>query len=263
MRGRSLQPALVAVVTGVFSQFGPAVAQDYHADRSYDPQAMDEARAALRHETGGQRQFVFRADRLEYRVTDGQASAVWSLNAWYGGQVNRLWLKSETEFAFDGDGFEEARLEAMYSRAVTPFFDVQVGLAQDFQSGRDRTHAVVGVQGVAPYWFEIGVAAYLSETGNLTATFEAEYEFLLTQRLILQPRAELGWASQDAPSMMTGAGLTAVQAGARLRYEFTRQFAPYLGVEWSRELGDTAAYARAAGSGEESTALVVGLRLGF
>jgi len=119
------------------------------------------------------------------------------------------------------------------------------------------------LQGLAPYWFEVDAAAFLSNEGELTAAIEAEYDLLLTQRLILQPRAEVGFSAQDMPDLETGAGLTGIEAGLRLRYEIVRQFAPYIGVEWTRSLGGTADYARAAGEDVDSTALVFGLRVWF
>ena len=132
-----------------------------------------------------------------------------------------------------------------------------------FEDGNGRTHAVAALQGLAPYWFEVDVSAYLSNRGELTGSAEAEYELLLTQRLILQPRAELAWSAEDMPSLETGAGLTSIEAGVRLRYEIVRQFAPYVGIEWTRQLGETADYTRAAGGDPESTAIVAGLRIWF
>tara|TARA_R110002096_G_C14623882_1_gene724297 strand:- start:286 stop:1065 length:780 start_codon:yes stop_codon:yes gene_type:complete len=247
--------AMVAVMPGAFAQ-----------DHGGHPSAAGDIGAALealRHETGGQRQFFFQTDRFEYQSTDGEDGALWDINAWYGGRLNKLWIKSEAEYDLEEGAFEEARLEALWSRAITPYFDVQAGLAHDFEPGGNRSHAVLGLQGLAPYWFEVDGAAYLSNEGELTAGFEAEYELLLTQRLILQPRMELGWSAQDMPDLETGSGFTGVQAGLRLRYEVVRQFAPYVGVEWTRSLGDTADYARAAGEATESTALVAGVRIWF
>ncbi|MEE2565062.1 copper resistance protein B [Hyphobacterium marinum] len=240
----------------------PALAQS-HDGHGGSASTTGEALENLRHETGGQRQFVFSTDRFEYRTSDGEDEFLWDVDAWYGGRLNKLWIKSEAEYDRDEGAFHEAEIQLLWSRAITSYFDVQAGLRHDFAPGGNRTHAVAGLQGLAPYWFEIDAAAFLSNEGELTAAIEAEYDLLLTQRLILQPRAEVGFSAQDMPDLETGAGLTGIEAGLRLRYEIVRQFAPYIGVEWTRSLGETADYARAAGEDVESTALVFGLRVWF
>lgn len=254
---------LTAALTAGLAGAGAEAADEPYADQFYGADAMEEARHELRHETGGMRQFFFQTDRLEYRSSDSEDAALWDINAWYGGRINRLWIKSEAEYSLDHGAFEEARVEALWSRAITPYFDLQGGIAHDFEDGNGRTHAVAALQGLAPYWFEVDVSAYLSNRGELTGSAEAEYELLLTQRLILQPRAELAWSAEDMPSLETGAGLTSIEAGVRLRYEIVRQFAPYVGIEWTRQLGETADYTRAAGGDPESTAIVAGLRIWF
>lgn len=257
-----MRAMILTTLAFVLAPVTPAAAQG-HDGHGGSSATTAEALEALRHETGGQRQFVFRTDRFEFHSTDDEDVILWDVDAWYGGRLNKLWIKSEAEYDFDEGAFHEAELQLLWSRAITPYFDVQTGLRHDFEPGGNRTHAVVGLQGLAPYWFEVDMAAFLSNEGELTAAIEAEYELLLTQRLILQPRAELGFAAQDMPDLETGSGLTAIEAGLRLRYEFTRQFAPYAGVEWTRSLGETADLARAAGEDIQSTAFVFGLRLWF
>ena len=122
---------------------------------------------------------------------------------------------------------------------------------------------MLGFQGLAPYWFELNGATYLSEEGDLTADLEGEYEFFLTQRLILQPRAELQFSAQDIPDRDIGSGFTNLQAGLRLRYEFEREFAPYVGVEYHSALGDTANMVEAAGGSKDDTVWVIGVRAWF
>jgi len=234
------------------------------ADSFYPPEEMEAARQALRDGAGGQRLFFFQTDRLEFQSRrDDEEVVLWDINAWYGGRVNRVWIKSEAEFVLDEGAFEEAEIQALYSRAISPYFDFQVGVRQDFEPDPMRTHAVVGIQGLAPYWFEVDGAVFLSNEGELTGRFEAEYELLLTQRLILQPRTEISWSAEDMPELQTGSGLSSAQLGLRLRYEIRREFAPYVGVEWSRRFGDTADYVRSAGGRAEDTAIVAGLRLWF
>jgi len=204
----------------------------------------------------------FQADRLEYRGHSGKDGYVWDAQGWIGDDYNKLWVKSEGEGAF-GEDLEKAEVQALYSRPVSPFFDVQAGLRQDLGSGPDRTYGVIGLQGLVPYWFEVDSAFFISDKGDVTARIEAEYELLFTQRLVLQPRAELNFAFQDVDEQGVGSGLSTAEVGARLRYEFTRQFAPYVGISWERAVGDTADFVRAEGGDPGTTSFVAGIRLWF
>src|SRR5690606_5387904 len=166
---------------------------------------------------------------------------------------DKLWFKSEGEGAFGGH-IESAEVQALWSHAIGPFFDVQAGVRYDFEPD-SHAHAVLGVQGLAPYMFEIDAAAFLSDRGDLTASVEAEYDQRITQRLILQPQIEVAVSAQDIPERGIGAGLTSVEAGLRLRYEFAREFAPYVGFGYEAKLGGTADYARL--SGEDPTRFLI------
>lgn len=219
--------------------------------------------AHLRKHHGGQANWYVEGERLEYRSNEGDPVFLWDAQGWIGGDINRLWIKTEGEFDFNADEFEAAEAQALWSRAVTRFFDVQAGVRHDFAPGRDRTFAVAGIQGLLPYLFEIDAAVFVSDDGDVEARFEAEYELLITQRLILQPRAELNFAAQDIPQYQIGAGLSKVETGARLRYEVRRQFAPYVGVSWERVVGDTADFARALGEDRGSVSFVAGVRTWF
>lgn len=200
-------------------------------------------------------------DRLEgVWPEEGEELLIWDAQGWYGGDINKLWWKSEGD-AEDGD-VGDAELELLYSRAVTPFFDLQAGVRQDFEPD-SLTHGVIGVQGLAPYWFELDAAAFVSEEGDVTARLEAEYDLLLTQRLVLQPRAEIEAALDDIPDRALASGFTGVDLSLRLRYEIRREFAPYVGVSWSKALGDTGDLVLAAGGEDETTALVAGARVWF
>ena len=199
------------------------------------------------------------ADRLEVQSSDEGDTLVWDGNAWYGGDVNKLWLKSEGDYSLETEQLEEAEVQALWSRAISPYFDLQGGVRYDLEP-KGRTHAVLGIQGLAPYWFEVDAAAFLSGEGDLTARMEAEYEFRLTQRLILQPRVEAELSAQDIPELETGSGLTRLNAGLRLRYEIVREFAPYIGVEWQGSFGGTADYLDAAGEEMDRAVFVAGVR---
>ena len=241
---------------GAFS--GPAHA----ADLIYSPAAMAEARAESREEHGSMETYKVLVDQLEAKVRDGRDGYAWDAQAWYGGDIDKLWLKTEGEGAF-GSSPEGAEVQALWSHAIDPWFDLQAGVRYDIQPDPERAHLVLGVQGLAPYWFEVDAAAFLSNKGDLTARLEAEYDLRLTQRLILQPRVEFDIAAQDVAELGIGSGLSSGELGARLRYEIRPEFAPYLGVEHERAFGDTADFRRAAGEDVGGWSLLVGLRTWF
>jgi copper resistance protein B len=194
---------------------------------------------------------------------DGQhgSGQAWEASGWVGGNINRLWLRSEGERS--GGRTEASDLEVLYGRSVSPWWDVLVGVKQDMRPADSRTWAAFGVQGLAPYKFETSATAYLGEGGQLMATAEVEYELLLTNRLILQPLVEATFAARDEPEHGIGSGLNKVEAGLRLRYEFNRRFAPYIGISHERMFGDTADYHRAAGDHLRDTRWVAGVRMWF
>jgi copper resistance protein B len=234
------------------------------ADLIFGAEAMAAARETLVRENGDVRVTAVILDRLEAAFGgDEDETYLWDVQGWTGGDLNRFWWKSEGEGDFGGE-LEDVEVQALYSRAVSPFWDVQAGVRQDFRpDGEDTTHLVLGLQGLAPYWWEIDAAAFLSIDGDLTARVEAEYDQRITQRLILQPRLEIDASASDIPELEIGSGLSSVEAGLRLRYEFRKEFAPYVGVEWSRALGETADYIEARGGEVEDTRLVVGLKAWF
>lgn len=244
----------------------PAAARSapaHAADLLFDPAVMATARKQLLAENGDIRSTAVLIDSLEAGFGDGADTYSWGAQGWTGGDINRFWWKTEGEGEIDGK-LHEVEVQALYSRAIAPFWDVQAGVRQDFRpDGEDATHLTVGVQGVAPYWFEMGAAAFLSTEGDLTARVEAEYDQRITQKWILQPAIEVALSASDIPELEIGSGLTSVTAGVRLRYEIRKEFAPYVGVEWSRSLGETADYARARGQDPEDTRLVVGVKAWF
>ena len=246
-------PGEPATITGS----GPARA----ADAIWGAEAMAQSRAALARENGGMTYLFVQGERLEYRLRDGDDGYLWDAQGWYGGDIDKLWLKTEGEGSF-GERAEQAEVQALWSHAIGPWFDLQAGVRQDF-AGAERTHAVLGVQGMVPYEFHVDAAAFLSTEGELTARVEAELDQRITQRLILQPRIEANLAAQDVPEAGIGAGLSGVEAGLRLRYEIVPEFALYLGVAQDWRVGGSADYARAEGEAVSSTALVAGVRFWF
>ncbi len=200
-------------------------------------------------------------DNLEAVYRDGDTSAAYDLQAWYGRTYDRAVLKAEGEA--DGGEFEAARTELLWGHAVAAYWDAQLGLRYDGGEGPNRSFLAFGVQGLAPYWFELDIAAYLGEEGQSALRLEAEYELLLTQKLILQPRVEANAYGKDDTERGLGSGLSDAAVALRLRYEIWREFAPYAGVEWARKLGETEDLARAAGEDTDETRFVAGMRFWF
>lgn len=201
-------------------------------------------------------------DRLEYRSQKGQDLRTWDMQGWIGGDYEKLWLKSEGE-ATVGGRTQDASLEALYARLISPFWYLQAGMRYEERPSPSRTSLALGVQGLAPYWFELDATAYVNQKGKFSARLEAEYDLLLTQRLILQPSVGTMYAGSAEAERGVGQGFNNVELGLRLRYEIRRQFAPYIGVTWSRKLGDTADLARSAGEDTTEKAVVAGLRVWF
>jgi copper resistance protein B len=238
---------------------GPAHA----ADTVFGAEQMAEARHELHMTHGAHRFHKFLVDQLEVGFGEGRETYAWEdVQLWYGGDIDKLWLKSEGEGEF-GEGFDRGDIQALWSHAIDPWFDLQAGVRMNFGRGPERPHLVVGIQGLAPYWFEIDAAAFLSSSGDVTGRIEAEYDLRLTQRLILQPQAELDWALQDVPELGIGAGISSAEAGLRLRYEIVPEFAPYVGIAYERAFGDTARFARAAGDDPGGLRLLAGVRIWF
>jgi copper resistance protein B len=167
-------------------------------------------------------------DQLEWRNTAEGNAAVWDAEGWYGGDYNKVWLRS-----------------------------------QDFGAGPGRTWAAVGVQGLAPYWFDTEATFYVGEQGRTAVRLKTEYELLFTQRLILQPEAEANLYGKADPARQLGSGLSDLEIGLRLRYEVHREFAPYVGVVWSRSFGGTADRVRESGGDASDVQFVAGLRAWF
>lgn len=240
----------------------PAPPGDHAADRLFPPAAMAAARDQLRREHGGAGGSMIMANIAEWSPRSGQDSYRWDGEAWFGGDLNRLVLKSEGA-GVSGEGVEHAEVQALYARAVGPYFNLQAGMRHDFEPKPGRTYATIGFEGLAPYWFEVEGATFLSNKGDLSARLGGSYDLRITQRLILQPRAEFNLAATSDAATGVGSGLSDAELGLRLRYEIRRAFAPYVGVTHDRKFGKTADHARAAGEDVEDTRLVLGVRAWF
>ena len=210
--------------------------------------------------------YLLLLDQLEYRANDGEDTFNWDAISWVGGDYQRLWIKTEGDVGLDtGDG--EAELQLLYGKLISPFFDFQAGIKYDqvysSDGGPGRASGVIGIQGLAPYLFELDASLFVSQDGDISARLGAEYQLLFTQRLILQPEFETNIAIQQVEEFGVGSGLNDIELGLRLRYEISRQFAPYVGVNWTRQFGDTADLAEDEGESTDNFALVGGLRLLF
>lgn len=201
-------------------------------------------------------------DNLEYSgQRDGDIN--WDLMAWFGGDWNRIWIKAEGEVPTDQSGFG-AEAQLLYSRLISPFWEAQVGVRMDYLLKDDqsdqRVFGVLSMEGLAPYWFEVEPSIYVSQDGDLSARFKASLDLRVTQRLIAQPSFEMNAALRSAPAFGVGEGINDLQPEFRLRYEITREFAPYLGVGWNRKIGETADFVESAGGNVSSWNAIVGLR---
>ncbi|WP_454888045.1 copper resistance protein B [Sphingomonas oryzagri] len=240
----------------------PAPPMDHYADRQFAPADMAKARHDMMSEQGGQSFYQVMFNLAEYQARQGRDGYRWDGEAWFGGDINRLWLKSEGEGAFR-KGVESAEVQALYSRAVGPYFNLQAGVRHDVRPSPNRTYATIGFEGLAPYMFEVEGALFLSTRGDLLGRLEGYYDQRITQRLILQPRVELNLSAQDVPENRLGGGLTDAELGLRLRYEIRRQFAPYIGVSYLAQTGRTADFTRAEGKDPTTTSFVAGVRVWF
>ncbi len=185
----------------------------------------------------------------------------WSGQGWVGTDYDKLWVT--TEGAVKKGQVEDGQHEFLYSRAVSPYFNLQGGLRTDLDSSRTRNWAAFGVTGLAPFFFEIEVTGYVSPRGHLAARIEVDHDFLITNRLILRPQLEFNFYSKSDPARGNGAGLSEIDAGLRLRYEFSRKFAPYIGVAYEGKFGQTAKLARQAGDSTGDVRVVAGIRIWY
>jgi copper resistance protein B len=232
------------------------------------PPITDEDRAAAFPELHGQHtvhddgiHYYVLFDQLEWQAGDGAAGLNWDNKGWVGRDVSRFWFRTEGEG--EKGRLQSAQAHALYGRAIHRWWDVVVGVRQDFRPGPARTWAAVGIQGLAPYRFEVEATAYLGGSGRTHFRVETEYELLLTNRLILQPLAEVEIYGKSDPERRIGAGLSSMDAGLRLRYEGRREIAPYIGVTWNRKFFGTADLAEAAGEASGGARLALGLRVWF
>ena len=200
----------------------------------------------------------FMIDQFETRITDGDDPLVLEAQGWIGKDLNKFWLKVDSEWV-DGEN-EELELQALYSRAIAPYWDFQLGWRHDEKPRPTRDWLAIGVEGLAPYWFEVNTALFIGESGQSNFRFEAEYEWMFTQKLALSPEFEVNFHAKNDEETGTGSGLSDTQLGLRLRYELKREFAPYIGVNWNRKYGNTKDYAKEEGEDYDDVQFVIGIK---
>lgn len=200
-------------------------------------------------------------DRLESVTTRGSTAMTYDWQAWYGQTYDRALIRAEGEI--ESGTFKDARNELLWAHAITAYWDTQLGVRYDSGKGTDRGWFAFGIQGLAPYWLYVEATAYVNEQGRSAFRLETEYDLLLTQKLILQPRIETNFYSQRDDTRDVSSGLSNIEAGLRLRYEIRREFAPYVGIEWASRFGSAADNIRAAGKDAEEARLVAGVRFWF
>lgn len=241
-----LSSALAQTVKGVTTGYSAA----YPAISSYQPVA------------GFPDQQLFGGTRFEKLEWNGLGSSGrWDMETFLGGDYDKFFLKSEGFYDGRAKKLEEGQLQLLYSRLISYYFDAQFGVRQDFSAKSNRTYAAFGIEGLMPFFIELDADAFVSQKGEVSAQITAFHDLLITNRLILQPRIDLKLQAQPVRDLDLGSGFTDVELGARLRYEITRNVAPYVGVNWERKLGQTASIAKANGDPISSLFFVGGVRL--
>ncbi len=220
---------------------------------------MEAAREALWASHGGGTHWAVMGEQLEYLFGPHDPALAFEGQAWYGGDINKLWLKAHGAYETTEHAWEDLELQMLYSRAVRPFWDAQIGVRADVGPDPKREYLTLGLQGLAPYWFEVDANLFVSTQGDVSARLEAEYDLRLTRSVVLQPRVEINAAFSDDTDIGIASGFTTAEVGLRLWYEITPQIAPYFGVTWERAFAGTADLAE----DDERTALVAGLRFWF
>ncbi len=204
-------------------------------------------------------------DRIEYNI-EGKNQLDYEITGWYGGDYRRLWIELEGEHNTSKNEGEIEKFDVLYGKLISPFWDIRGGIGYSGSygnNGSNRTMAVIGLKGLAPYFFEIDTNIRLTSKGEVYGDFEAEYDLLFTQRLILQPRVDTTFSFSKIEELGIGTGINNIKVGLRLRYEFKREFAPYIGVNWVKLFGQTKDFARNEGNPTDFVDVFVGIRMWF
>jgi copper resistance protein B len=200
--------------------------------------------------------------QLEQRQGGGDTPMVWSAQGWIGKDLNKFWFKTEGDYS--NGAVEESEYQFLYSRAIAPYWDIQMGVRSNVFPTVQRNYLAFSLQGLAPYFFDTDVGLFYDpQTGQGALRLDSDYEMMFTQRLVLIPELEMNAYTQDDATARLGAGLSDLALGLRLAYYFRREFAPYVGINWWQKFGTTANYATADGVATSGTQIVAGLRFWF
>ena len=206
-------------------------------------------------------------EQFEYANGTDHDPLSWDAKAWVGGDFNRAFVKTEGGRSTNRRGSGEFEVQGLYSRLISPFWEVRGGVRVDRQLGTDdnltRAHLAFGFEGLAPYWIELEPFIFVSTNGDVSARIEAKYDLLLSQRLVLQPDVEINLAARAVEAWGVGSGLVDTSIALRLRYEIRRELAPYVGVEWAQRFGQTAEFARDAGEEVVEWSVLAGVHFWF
>ncbi len=260
---RACLPSLAAAVLCMMAAFSPALAVAQSAS-AQPPARVTSALPGLKAPNMGHQLFAHvLLDQFEARTNGPDNEFRWDGEGWIGTDMNKLWIKSE---GFVNNGIvSDGDQEFLYDRPIPHmrYFDAQVGVRADLDSGPSRTWAAIGIEGLAPYFFEIAPTLYIGKDGEVAGRIEAFYELRFTQRLIAEPQAELNFYSKANPARGNGSGLSEVDSGLRLRYEINRKFAPYIGFAYNGRYGEAAAFARRDGEAANQPRLALGIRIWY
>lgn len=203
---------------------------------------------------------LLKLDVEEFEIADTGKHKPFSLeaDAWLGYDLDKIWLKADLEKV--AGKTEEAEVQLLYSKAVAPFWDWQLGLRQDFGPHRNQSWAVAGFKGLIPYFVEADAGLFVGESGRAALRLQFGYEIMFSQRWVLSPELEFNIHGQNNIELGVGSGLSDVQLGLRLRYDLTRKFSPYIGIQWSEMFGNSADFARRAGEQRSDSQFVVGVK---
>lgn len=207
-----------------------------------------------------ERTYKFNRIQADYSRFDGQDVINWDAEGWIGGDRHKFWYKAEGER--NGPRIDQAEFQALYSRNIWTFFDVQGGIRYDLEPDR-RGYAVIGVQGLAPYLLDTELHAFIGFKGDVSIRYKQSFDLLMTNRLIVSPTLETDFYLTDVRERRIESGFSIIETGVQTRYEFSRKFAPYVAVIYERKLGGSARLAREVGENVGGWSLRGGVRVWF
>lgn len=205
-------------------------------------------------------------EEFEYRYDDdsGDKLGVWDGDIFYGTDEYKFRWLTKGEYEKETSDFSTLENQFVIQAPISDFFDAKVGLRFDTPEGENRSYAVIGLAGLAPQWFEVDLNFYISEKGDTSADIDAEYELLLTNRLILTTSLAADIAFSNDVDIGSGSGLNSTELGLRLSYDvIDRSFSPYIGVVQENLYGKTADLAEDESESTDELFFVLGAKITF